>query len=365
MGTTTSSRSHAHTYPDSGQDPWYTTFQSYAQSITDDLDNLGTTAISQIVDNATGAVICSFSHVASGAYITFKNASAGSGAEICASSSATNENLKLTPKGSGNLILKGFTWPASDGTANQILKTNGSGTLGFQTLDITWDTAPVLGGNLDVSTYSIVSSSTNNITLASANDVVLKLGDAAGSKKVSIKDSSNAEVASINSDGGATVTSLTTTSATITTLSLTNNLALTKVDIAGATTLTALADDDKILVYDVSAASTKAITKANFNGLKLKAYAHIATPGGTAVINGYNVSSVTDNGTGTYDVNFTTAMLTSTYTVILGVGNSGTTTKFITQFNSTGYSTTKVPVLTYNNSGTATDAGVITLAVFE
>jgi hypothetical protein len=129
--------------------------------------------------------------------------------------------------------------------------------------------------------------------------------------------------------------------------------------------LTSLDSDDKILVYDVSASTTKAITKANFNALKLKAYAHVATPGGTAVINGFNVASITDTGTGTYDVNFTTAMSGTTYTVVTGVGNSGTSTKFTIMYDTSGMTASKCPIITSNSSGTLTDAGVITVAVFE
>jgi len=43
--------------------------------------------------------------------------------------STSNANIAITPNGSGNIILDGITFPNSDGSANQILKTNGSGVL--------------------------------------------------------------------------------------------------------------------------------------------------------------------------------------------------------------------------------------------
>jgi hypothetical protein len=64
-----------------------------------------------------------------------------------------------------------YTLPSTDGTNNQVLTTNGSGTLSWTTSssglsDIVNDTTPQLGGSLDVNGNSIVSVSNGNITLA-------------------------------------------------------------------------------------------------------------------------------------------------------------------------------------------------------
>ena len=42
-----------------------------------------------------------------------------------------NNNITLTPNGSGNIVLDGLTFPNADGSADQALITNGSGTLSF------------------------------------------------------------------------------------------------------------------------------------------------------------------------------------------------------------------------------------------
>jgi hypothetical protein len=42
-----------------------------------------------------------------------------------------NGNITLTPNGTGNLVLDGVNWPQADGTANFLLKTNGSGQLSY------------------------------------------------------------------------------------------------------------------------------------------------------------------------------------------------------------------------------------------
>ena len=41
------------------------------------------------------------------------------------------DNITITPNGSGNIVLDGLTFPNADGSANQALITNGSGTLSF------------------------------------------------------------------------------------------------------------------------------------------------------------------------------------------------------------------------------------------
>jgi hypothetical protein len=59
------------------------------------------------------------------------NAAASTGPEISATGDDTNIDLKLTPKGSGNLVFDGIKFPNADGTVDQILTTNGSGNLSF------------------------------------------------------------------------------------------------------------------------------------------------------------------------------------------------------------------------------------------
>jgi hypothetical protein len=55
-----------------------------------------------------------------------------------------NGNIEITPNGSGVVKLDGLSYPIADGTANQVLKTNGSGVLSFTTLTsdgtADWDT---------------------------------------------------------------------------------------------------------------------------------------------------------------------------------------------------------------------------------
>tara|TARA_A200000159_G_scaffold150865_1_gene160574 strand:- start:6735 stop:8087 length:1353 start_codon:yes stop_codon:yes gene_type:complete len=76
----------------------------------------------------------------------------------------------LTVSGTFN----GLNYPTSDGSSNQVLTTNGSGTLSFTTVSggggsgissVSADSDPTLGGNLKVAGYSIVSTSNGNIAI--------------------------------------------------------------------------------------------------------------------------------------------------------------------------------------------------------
>ncbi len=45
--------------------------------------------------------------------------------------STSNGNIAITPNGTGSIVLDGVNWPQADGTANYVLKTNGSGQLSW------------------------------------------------------------------------------------------------------------------------------------------------------------------------------------------------------------------------------------------
>lgn len=109
-----------------------------------------------------------------------------------------NANIQITPNGTGSIVLDGLNWPQSDGVANYVLKTNGSGQLSWadaNTLglsigitDIVQDTTPQLGGDLDTQGYKITTSQTNG-------DIKI---DAVGTGKVKLNS-----IAYPNADGSA------------------------------------------------------------------------------------------------------------------------------------------------------------------
>jgi hypothetical protein len=91
---------------------------------------------------------------------------------ITLQSSSNNTTFKQWKfKNDGTTQFPAFTFPATDGTADYVLKTNGSGTLSWVAQstpgisDVVADTTPQLGGDLDINGSKIVSTSNGNIAL--------------------------------------------------------------------------------------------------------------------------------------------------------------------------------------------------------
>ena len=87
------------------------------------------------IDDDSGNEFLKFTKTASAVNeFTIINSATGSAPEIQSTGDDTNIDLKITPKGSGKIILDGLAFPNADGTANQVLQTNGSGVLSFSTI---------------------------------------------------------------------------------------------------------------------------------------------------------------------------------------------------------------------------------------
>jgi len=84
-------------------------------------------------------------------------------------------NIAITPDTTGLIVLDGLNWPPVDGSSGQVLYTNGAANLAWKTVteatgseleNVVEDTTPQLGGDLDVQSNSITTSTTNgNLTL--------------------------------------------------------------------------------------------------------------------------------------------------------------------------------------------------------
>ena len=96
-----------------------------------------------------------------------------------------------------------------------------------------------------------------------------------------------------------------------------------------------------------------------------KAWVNFNGTGTVAIRASYNVSSITDIGTGIYTVNFTTPMIDANYSASINVANSGTTWSFV-NFNTTAnYLSTGFSFLTVSNTITAWDSTLLTASVFR
>jgi hypothetical protein len=74
------------------------------------------------------------------------------------STNASNADLELSGNGSGTVSVSGFKFPTSDGTANQLLKTDGSGNLAFATAGATLNHS-----DINDNTATVASSATTEI----------------------------------------------------------------------------------------------------------------------------------------------------------------------------------------------------------
>lgn len=88
----------------------------------------------------------------------------------------TNGNIDITPDGTGSVVLDGLKWPQSDGSSNQVLKTDGAGNLSWTTISsagtytLPTATTTVLGGvKIDGTTITIDGSGVISATTPTIN----------------------------------------------------------------------------------------------------------------------------------------------------------------------------------------------------
>ena len=106
--------------------------------------------------------------------------------------------------------INGLAFPTTDGSANNVLSTNGSGTLTWQSIsalggsginNLNEDTTPQLGGDLDVVTYDIVSTGNRDIDLdpGGSGVVVIKGNSTRGSGAIKLNCEANSHGVQIKS----------------------------------------------------------------------------------------------------------------------------------------------------------------------
>ena len=96
-----------------------------------------------------------------------------------------------------------------------------------------------------------------------------------------------------------------------------------------------------------------------------KAWVNFNGTGTVAIRASYNVSSITDNGTGDYTVNFTNALTDSNYAAVAGAGNGDDTTSFINGVAQAAPTTSAVRLKVVNSSAVASDRTYVHIAIFR
>jgi hypothetical protein len=115
--------------------------------------------------------------------------------------------------------------------------------------------------------------------------------------------------------------------------------------------------------------ASAAIADSKLTGTTCKAFVNFNGTGTVAIRASYNVSSITDHGTGDYTVNFTSALADANYSAVAG-GNCTGATFTVAQPNTNGSfayvaPTTSACRLLFSNNSAAKDIDVCNVAIFR
>jgi hypothetical protein len=145
------------------------------------------------------------------------------------------------------------------------------------------------------------------------------------------------------------------------------------ITINGSGTITGLSagglPDSSIVTADIANA---AITAAKLDGAQsgsapiyaARAWVNFNGTGTVAIRASGNVSSITDNGTGDYTVNFTTAMPDANCCVVLSAGTSGANSRFVNPARAAP-TTSQAQVLTQDGAFNGFDSDYNFVAIFR
>ena len=112
--------------------------------------------------------------------------------------------------------------------------------------------------------------------------------------------------------------------------------------------------DGSITTADLNSAVPVAKAWVNFNGT-----------GTVAIRASYNVSSITDNGTGEYTVNFTTAMADANYAVSPSAGGTPGTVNLRPYDEATARTASAIKLICFSTTFSALDSLQINVAIFR
>lgn len=96
-----------------------------------------------------------------------------------------------------------------------------------------------------------------------------------------------------------------------------------------------------------------------------RAWVNFNGTGTVAIRASGNVTSITDNGTGDYTVNFTNALPDANYSVTAQVGGTATVVSLTSADQTTARTVSTVRLYSMNTAGTNTDAAQINIAIFR
>ena len=96
-----------------------------------------------------------------------------------------------------------------------------------------------------------------------------------------------------------------------------------------------------------------------------KTWVSFVGTGTVAIRASYNVSSITDNGTGQYTVNFTNALPDANYAAVFGTQDSPAGAQWAVARNGAAYSTTQLAIQCWSYVGSFVDLPIVNVTIFD
>ena len=208
-------------------------------------------------------------------------------------SAPSNGDLTLTTSGTGKVnISNAYTLPSSDGSANQVLQTNGSGVLSFGTVEASTGDLTITG-----STISTPSNADLTLTPGGTGGVVASALRFSGTT-ISADDSATVNVNDgLNVDGTANVEGALSTSTSLALASGATVTAILDEDNLSSDSNTALATQQSIKAYVDSEVANVSIGDLSFIGSTIAAPSNadltLTSSNGNVVIEGLRVAGTT------------------------------------------------------------------------
>jgi len=103
----------------------------------------------------------------------------------------------------------------------------------------------------------------------------------------------------------------------------------------------------------------------NTENFKCRAWVNFNGVGTIAIRAAGNVSSITDNGTGLYVVNFTTAMADANYAAVMGVSAEAVANVFYVELTNTARLVGSIAIRAQNGSAVGQDLPLVNVAIFR
>jgi hypothetical protein len=133
--------------------------------------------------------------------------------------------------------------------------------------------------------------------------------------------------------------------------------------ITGASTLATTVASPTLTTPNINSAQFATVT-GTAPIYPCRAWVNFNGTGTVAIRASGNVSSITDNGTGQYTVNFTTAMPDADF-CLTGTAGGGTVNDYFLTGQQATPTTTSARVTSYSSGGTAFDLAYINVAIFR